>query len=107
MVPVNIRVGESTPNGYRAKDFEDVFSRHLSPDSNPKRSDGTTAGGVGENDDFVSGTNGECPGSKNGTSAYSESGCAATPDENAKKGAVGRKNAQFGRPQVLELRAPA
>jgi hypothetical protein len=86
IVPVKLRIGESTPNGYRFKAFEDVFSRYTPTPEDLNRNTGTTAGGVSENSDFGSGTKADCSGSKNGTSAYAERECAGAPDENAKRG---------------------
>ena len=84
IVPVKLRIGESTSNGYRFKAFEDVFSRYTPSPEDSIRNTGTTAGGVGENGDFRSGTEAECSGSKNGTSAYAEKECAVVPDEKHK-----------------------
>jgi hypothetical protein len=86
IVPVKLRIGESTPNGYRFKAFEDVFSRYTLTPEDSNRNTGTTAGGVGENGDFGSGTEADCSGSKNDTSAYAEKECAAAPDEKLKRG---------------------
>jgi primase-polymerase (primpol)-like protein len=86
IVPVKLRIGESTPNGYKFKAFEDVFSRYTLTPEDSNRNTGTTAGGVGENGDFGSGTEAECSGSEKGTSAYAERECAAAPDEKPKRG---------------------
>ena len=86
IVPVKLRIGESTPNGYRFKAFEDVFSRYTLTPEDSNRNTGTTAGGVCENGDFGSGTEAGCSGSENGTSAYAEKKCAVAPDEKLKRG---------------------
>jgi hypothetical protein len=86
IVPVKLRIGELTLNGYRFKAFEDVFSRYTLTPEDSNRNTGTTAEGVGENGDFGSGTEADCSGSKNGTSAYAERECAGAPDEKPKKG---------------------
>jgi hypothetical protein len=86
IIPVGIRTGDSTPRGYRYRDFEDVFSRYIPETAESTRNTATTAGGVSENDEFTSATKPECCGSKNDDSAHAERECGGVADEKPKRG---------------------
>ena len=84
--PVGLRIGNSTPKGYRNKDCDDAFSRYLPEIPDPIRPSATTVGGVAENDDSASGTEADCCRSENGNPAYGKKDCGGSSDENAKNG---------------------
>src|SRR5262249_12144071 len=90
--------GGWTPKGYERKDFEDAWARYSpdppDPDSavsdtdpaasgDPNRHNATTAGGVGQSDDFQSATSKACGGLKNDISPYGEKGCGTVALQSA------------------------
>jgi hypothetical protein len=93
--PKTIRLPDDptkTAKGYERKDLEDAWARYLptdpsmSPDVSASpdldRHNGTTAGGVGESDDFRSDTERPCDVSKGGTSPYGRKDCDGVADQN-------------------------
>ena len=95
IAPDSIRVGASatTLKGYLIKAFDEVFISYPPETPLPDRNTGTTVGGVGESDDFQSGTEAECSGSKNGSKSNGEKGYSGVSDQNAEiRGAQEKKD---------------
>ena len=82
--PRTIRLADgSTIKGYKLSQFREAFAVYLAKpplSPYPDRHTVTTVGRVGENDDFKPSHPNSCDGSKNGISAYAESGCDGVTD---------------------------